>query len=512
MSRRLRIGFGRVAQETNCFCGVPTTLHDFRQPGRYLRGGELLRACGRGGAEAPGLARNAELSGFVQAARAAGYRRVEPVPLVSTWAIPGGPLTADCLAALRDELCDAIDEAGPLDGLLLSMHGAMGADGSDDPEADLIEAVRARVGPDLPIAVTLDLHAQLGPRFVDRTTLLTGYRTNPHRDHPRVGRRAGDLLIRTVLGELRPTVAWRTLPLVLGGGTTIDFLPTMRPIFGWMRRMERRRGALYLSLFNAHIWNGSPDLGWAAHVVTDDDPALADELADELADRLWAVRHRQPPQFPGPAEAIEQARGARLRRRLGTVCMCDASDVVGAGASGENTRLLKALKQDATDLLCYAPVRDADVVTRLWDQPPGTTVITEVGGKLEPDLNEPLPVEARLLARCDHPTLGRMVALDAGHLKLVVTAGPPLAMKPAFYDRLGLDPWKADVVVVKSMFPFRWYFAASNRKTIYVKTRGSTDFDAPLRQTFSLAVHPVHPVSHWRPTDRQRRMVSGSYT
>jgi len=494
--RRRRIGFGRVAQETNCFCGVPTTLEDFRQPGRYLRGGELLRACGRGGSEAPGLARHAELSGFVEAARRAGYRRVEPVPLVSTWAIPGGPLTAGCLAALRDELCAAIDDAGPLDGLLLSMHGAMGAEGSDDPEADLIEAVRERVGPDLPIAVTLDLHAQLGPRFVDRTTLVAGYRTNPHRDHRTVGRRAGELLIRTTLGELRPTAAWRRLPLVLGGGTTIDFLPTMRPIYRWMRRVERDPRVLYVSQFNAHIWNGSPDLGWASLVVTDDDPALADRLADELADRLWAVRHAQPPEFPGPEQAIAQARAARLRRRLGTVCMCDASDVVGAGASGENTRLLRALLEDATDLLCYAPVRDAELVDLLWDRPPGTPVRAEVGGRLEPDLNTPLPVEGRLLARREHPTLGRMIALDLGHLKLVVTAGPPLAMKPAFYARMGLDPWKADLVVVKSMFPFRWYFLPLNRKTIYVKTRGSTDFDAPLRRTYSRPVHPVDPVPH----------------
>ena len=505
MSRRLRIGFGRVAQETNSFCGVPTTLQDFRRPGRYMSGRELLTACGRRSAEAPGLARNAELSGFVRAARKLGGRRVEPVPLVNTWAIPGGPVTSTCLAALRQELCASIEGAGRLDGLFLSMHGAMGAQGSDDPEADLVEAVRALVGDEIPIGVSLDLHAQLCPRFVDRTTFVAGYRTNPHRDHARVGFRAGSILVRTLLGQLRPTVAWRSLPLVLGGGTTIDFLPTMRPIYRWMKRVERRQRVLYVSQFNAHIWNGSPDLGWASHVVTDDDPALAQELAEELAERLWAVRHPQPPRFPDPVEAIDQVRRAHLRRRLGTVCMCDASDIVGAGASGENTRLLRALLHDAEDLLCYAPVRDAGMVERLWDLPAGAPVSGEVGGRLEPERNTPLAIDGRLLARHDHPTLGRMVAVDLGHLKLVVTAGPPLAMKPAFFGRLGLDPWKADVVVVKSMFPFRLYFALANRMTIYVKTEGSTDFDAPLRGHYRLPVHPVDRVDHWRPADRQRR-------
>jgi microcystin degradation protein MlrC len=507
MSRPLRIGFARIAQETNGFCGVPTVLEDFHAVGRCLRGPELLAACQPDGHEAPGLARNVELSGFVRAVRKLGRRRVVPIPLVSAWTIPGGPLTAACLAGLRDELLAELTRVGELDGLFIAMHGAMGAQGSEDPEADLLVAVRRQVGPDLPIAVTLDLHAQLSPRFVDATTFVAGYRTNPHRDHARVGYRAGAILVRTLLQELRPTVAWRSLPLVLGGGTTIDFLPTMRPIFRWMRRAERDKRVLYLSQFNAHIWNGSPDLGWSAHVVTDDDPQLANTLADELADRLWAVRHPQPPEFPDAATAIEQARDATLRRRLGTVCMCDASDIVGAGASGENTRLLRALREQADDLLCYAPVRDAEALARIWELEPGATFDGTVGGRLEPELNEPLDVCGTVLAHLDHGTLGRMAALDLGQLKLVVTEGPPLAMQPSFYAGLGLNPWKADVVVVKSLFPFRLYFLAHNRKTIYVKTRGSTDFDAPLRTRYRLPVHPVDEVADWRPADRIRRGI-----
>lgn len=501
----LRIGFARIAQETNGFCGVPTVLNDFRVQGRHFQGDALLAACQPDGHEAPGLARNAELSGFVKAVRELGRDRVEPVPLVSTWTVPGGPLTADCLAALRDELLAELDRVGPLDGLLLSLHGAMGAEGSDDPEADLLEAVRAKLGPDLPIGVTLDLHAQLGPRFVDATTFVTAYRTNPHRDHPRVGYRAGSILVRTLLGELRPTTAWRSLPLVLGGGTTIDLATTMRPVYAWMKKAERDPRVLYVSQFNAHVWNGSPDLGWSAHVVTDDDPELAESLVDELADRLWAVRHPQPPAFPGPEEAIEQVRAASFRRLVGTICVCDASDIVGAGASGENTRLLRALLDGAEDLLCYAPVRDAETLARLWQLEPGQDFAGTVGGRLEPDLNEPLPVQGSLLAKREHPTLGRMAALDLGHLKLVVTEGPPLAMKPEFYGGMGLSPWKADIVVVKSLFPFRWYFLALNRKTIYCKTRGSTDFDAPLRTQYNLPVHPVDEVEDWRPADRLRR-------
>ena len=90
MARRLRIAFGRINQETNALSSVPTTLDDFSA--QHLRhGDELLAACARREMEAPGFIRNAELSGFVHAARQDG--EVELVPLWSAWAVPGGPLT-----------------------------------------------------------------------------------------------------------------------------------------------------------------------------------------------------------------------------------------------------------------------------------------------------------------------------------------------------------------------------------------------------------------------------------
>ncbi len=97
--------------------------------------------------------------------------------------------------------------------------------------------------------------------------------------------------------------------------------------------------------------------------------------------------------------------------------------------------------------------------------------------------------------------------LDLGHVKLVVHSEAPLAMKPSFYGDVGLQPWRADICVVKSLFPFRMYFALHNRKTIYARTRGATDFDAVRRCEFDLPTHPKDEVAHWRPTDRIRRLA-----
>lgn len=502
-ARPLRIAFGRIAQETNAFSPVLSTLEDFTRL-HWREGQDLLRACGPWRSEVPGLIRNAELSGFVRAARRAGG--VELVPLFSAWAMPSGPLTEATYRELLDRLREGLRAAGPLDGVFLALHGAMRAQGAEpEPEAGFLAAVREVVGPDLPVAVTMDLHGHLTPAKVDPCTLLLAYRTNPHRDLCAVGARAGELLVRAARGELRPVSRWRSLPMLLGGGLTIDLFSPMRPVFRAMKAMERRPGVLGVSLFMCHPFNDSPDLGWSVHVTTDGDPGLAERLADELAELAWGVRHQLPPAFLDPQAGIAEVRRARLARALGTVCVVDVSDVVGAGSSGENTNLLRALLEHGQGLRSYLPVRAPEVVDRLWTARLGERVSVTVGGAIDPAHNPPVEVSGVLRAQRRTVSSGRAVLLDLGDVQLVLTELPPLPLKPAFYGELGLSCWKADLVVVKNFFHYRIYFLAHNRKSVPIRTRGLTDLSLALERTYRDPVHPRDPVEDWRPADQRRR-------
>jgi microcystin degradation protein MlrC len=501
---RKRIAFARLAQESNALSPVESDLDDFKRT-HLLYGDEVLRACQPDQREVQGFIKNAELSGFVKATTQ--YRNeIEILPIYSAWAVPGGPLSRQVFGDFVDRLIEELRRQAPIDGVFLSLHGSLCVRGIEDPEGFMIQEVRRALGQDVPIAATLDLHANITPHKTDGNTLLCAYRTNPHRDHYQVGQRAGDLLCRTVLGRTRPTIAWRTLPMVLGGGTTMDFLNPMRPIYQWMRRMEKDPRVLYMSLLNCHLWIDHERMGWATHVITDGDQQLAEDLAEQLADKAWEVRHQQPPEFPSASEAIRQARDARLARRLGTVCMSDASDMVGAGGTGENTALLRAFLEEGTDLRTLLPVRDPIVVDQLWQRQPGEDVCVTVGGRLDPARNTPIEIRGKLRVNRDVFACGRVSVIDVGKLSLAITEGAAMVMQPKFYRTLGLSPWNADVVVVKSLFPFRLYFALHNRKTIYAKTNGITDFDAGLRETrFDGPVWPKDLVEDWRPTDRRRR-------
>jgi microcystin degradation protein MlrC len=258
----------------------------------------------------------------------------------------------------------------------------------------------------------------------------------------------------------------------------------------------------------AHPWNSDPQLGWSTVAVTNGDVAAAERLADELAELCWARRHHLPPEFPSPSAAIAEARGAWLRRKLGCVTIADASDVVTAGGPGDSTHLLRALLAEAGGLLTYCAVRDPQAIAALWDRAPGDRVALAIGGTLDPASSPPLPVEGTIESKHDRRGFGKTVVLAVEHLRIVITAGPAMVMRPAFYTDLGLSLWKADIVVVKNFFPFLLFFLPYNRKTLFVRTRGATDFDAAFQLAFDGPMHPRDPIDDWRPRDRARRGIA----
>lgn len=507
MSRKVRIAFARIAQESNALSPVVSTLADFKRT-HFLRGQKLLNAVMPKGEEVKGFVKNAEISGFVKAGLAHELE-VEFVPLFSAWAVPGGPLSDEDHAWFRNELREGLRSAGALDGVYLSVHGSMNVVSTPEPEADYFADVREVVGDALPFAVTMDLHANLSSLKVDPLTILCAYQTNPHRDHAATGARAGKNLLDTIAGKVRPVHTWRSLPMLVGGGMTLDFLPPMLSVFRAMKRWQKHPKVLTCNVFMSHLWLDQEEIGWATYVITDNDPTLAAEIAEDLADRCWAVRHAQPPTFPGASAAIAKVRKMRLRRKIGTITMCDASDVVGAGAPGDSTHLLNAILNEGRDMTWFFPMRDPDALAQLATLQPGSPVDLHVGGKLDPNRSQPVHVTGKMLNFDTTESFGQVATLDLGHVKMVITEGANIAMKPEFYRDRGLRIWDADVCVVKSFFPFHLYFLPYARSSVYVTTSGTTNFDVWRDHEYARPTWPKDDPSSWRPADRERRGIAG---
>lgn len=480
------VAFAMLRQETNVFSPVPTTIDDFEAAG-LLYGEDVL----------DGL--TDELVGFVDAVEEVGRGAVEAVPIYQALAMSGGKIEAAVYERFKRELLQGLREMEQLDGLYLSLHGSMGVEGLQDPESDLLQAVRDEFGNSLPIGISYDLHANVTEANARLATFIVGYLTNPHRDHYRTGYTSGEILCRTVLGEIEPVMAFRKMRLLKGGGMNIDFLPPMRHIFNWIKKNLKREEVLSISNYMVHLWLDEPELGWSTVVVTDGNKELAEELAEELADMNWAVRDYPHKEGYTPSEAIKLARSNWLARKLGTVMFCDASDAVGAGGPGENTWILKALIEEGSDLVSYIPLRDREAALEAYAYPIGETITLTVGGKLERTYNRPLEVTGEIVSKKDW-LYGKTVILKHGGVHLIITEMPPAAMAPDFYTELGLNLWKADIVVAKNLFPFRFTYLLYNRKTIDVITPGTTNVDIYSLDYTNIPdpIYPFNDLVDWR--------------
>ena len=502
--RPLRIAYGRLFHEANTYSPVPTTLEDFERM-HLLEGAALEQAITLRGAELAAFMPHAELTGFAQAARAAGG--VTIVPLVSALAVPGGPLTRECFDTLVAMLVEKLLAAGELDGVYLALHGSMEVLGlGEAPEAFVLRRVREVIGARVQLAVSYDLHANLSSGLVDPATILVAYRTNPHWDLAPTGFRAGNRLIRSLRGHVRPVHAWRKLPLVLGGGTTIDFVAPMRQVFRFMRALEDDPRVLTASLFMVHPYTGAEDIGWAVHVCTDGDEPLASRLADDLADRAWDQRNVALPPMRTVDEALDEV-ASGLWRHTGPVTLVDVDDIVGAGAPGGNTHFVAALVKRDRGLKALVPVHDPAAVDATWDAPIGTRVSLVLRGT--PGYGQPeVPVEATVAAKRT-TEFGRIVRLDIGTFHVAVSERAPLPIHPKFWRELGLSPRRADLMVQKNFFHYRMFHLTISFKHIPVVSKGATSFDRVRSRAYAVPTHPAVKIADWRPSDRVVRSRCG---
>ena len=387
----------------------------------------------------------------------------------------------------------------PLDGICLVLHGSMGVEGMHDPEGDILEAIRLNLGNDIPIGVTFDLHANLTQAKEEYATFIIGYKTNPHRDFYNTGYTCGKLLIQTIRGEIKPVMTVRKMRLLKGGGMTIDFMYPMRKIFAVMNRLELKKEVLNVSTFMVQPWLDDPELGWATVAVTDNDPVLAAKTAEYLAELSWSVRDVKHKEGLTPSEAIRIVKRRKLARLLGTFVVCDSADAVGAGAPGESTWILKALLEEGPELISYIPIRDEKAASLAYGKNLTDTVTLSVGGKLDKIYNSPVEITGEVIHK-SMTQLGKTVILKSRGIHLILTELPTMTRVPGFFTDLGLKLRKADLIVVKNLFPFRFTFLRYNRGTLDVLTPGTTTINV-FELKYKYIPRPIYPldaIDSWR--------------
>ena len=264
----------------------------------------------------------------------------------------------------------------PVDGGLFDLHGAMVAEGVEDGEGDLLEAIREVMGPDRPIFVTLDLHCNITPQMAANADVIIPCDNFPHTDLAERGREAADLIVRTLRGEIRPTMSWTQLPQLWVAGQFTGLEP-FKSIIGRAHELEAQPGILTASVAPGFTWADIEHAGSSVIVIADGDQALADRESRALGEWVFAQREH----FDAHMVSFDQALRAARARDSWPAVISDPQDNPGAGTPGDSTGMLRAFIEADLQNALLACVWDPDVAAVATAAGVGAEITVEVGGK-----------------------------------------------------------------------------------------------------------------------------------
>jgi len=469
-----RIAIAGFLHETNTFVQRRTDMDAFvtadAWPGLVLGHALLDEVAGT----------NIAISGFIKEAAACGH---ELLPLLWASANPSGPVTQPAYEKIWSMLARELEHAMPVDALFLDLHGAMVAEHIEDGEGELLERIRAIIGPGVPIVAALDFHANISPRMVALTDALTVYRTYPHVDMSDTGRRAAIVLQRILAGE-RLHKAYRQIPFLipmLWQCTLIEPLASLMHLVEQQERDGCVSAAIVPGFPLADVYDCGPTV-----VTYGTDVAATEAVAQRLLDAVLARRDAFSGQLYSPAQAVSQALASTGDR---PIILVDTQDNPGGGAAGDTTDILHELVRQRAPDACVGLLCDPAAAAAAHAAGVGATVELALGAHsgigatplvgrytVEALGNGQFTGTGPFYQGC-RMDLGPMARLRLDGIQILVTSHKQQAADQAMFRHLDVDPAQQRILVLKSSVHFRADFAQLAREILIVAASGENVAD-----------------------------------
>jgi len=468
----MRIALGGFLHESHSFAPRATTWQEFQSPGgfpAYVRGARLFDAVRSTSVPSAGALDVAEPRG------------VDLVPLSWCFANPAGPVTEEAFeriaACLIADLATAMD-AAPLDGVYLDLHGAMVAEHFPDAEGELLRRARAVVGPDVPIAISLDPHANVTALMAEKADVIVPFRTYPHVDMKAAGARAMELLLARVARGTPWPYAFRQLDYWTPLTMQCTMVSPMADVLAERAKLAAGNGIVELGFCFGFPYADFPGCGMAITCYAEDQAQ-----ADAAADTLKAYLDAHEADFAGGALPVEQgvAQAIAASGQGKPVVIADTQDNPGGGGHGDTTGLLAELiRQDAPATL--GMINDAESAEACHAAGEGAEIALKLGGKSD---GVPVHVQARVLRLTDgrftctgpmaagNPAdLGPSALIGIGRVKVLVVSRKMQALDQAMFRHAAIEPAAEQILALKSSVHFRADFQPIAQEVIVVAAPG----------------------------------------
>ncbi|NGO56148.1 M81 family metallopeptidase [Allomesorhizobium camelthorni] len=458
----MRLFAATIATETNTFSPLPSGINAFMETG-FIRPGEYPK-------DAP-LGYDAPLWAARQRAAVEGLTIIEGSCF---FAEPAGVTNRRDYEFMRDEILGQLEAALPIDGVLLGLHGAMVAFDYDDVEGDIIERVRALVGPKCVIGVELDPHCHLTVKRVTYADVIVLYKEYPHTDIVECGEHLVDIVLKAIRGQVKPVMS-------LFDCQQLDWYPTalppMRDFVDWVKALEREEGVLSISIGHGFPLADVPEMGGRVLVVMDKDKAKGDALATKIGKEFTSMRGKHWKHHISLDDGIASA----LEFNEGRVVIADPADNAGGGAPSDNTTILRRLMELQVEDAAVGPIWDPIAVRLCFDAGLGAEFPLRFGGKTGPCSGTPIDATATVIGLkrdClqnfsgTQGPLGDCAAVRAGGVEVVLNTTRTQGLGLEVFRNVGVDPLAKKILVVKSALHFMAEYGPIADKAIFIRSDG----------------------------------------
>ncbi len=460
----MRIATGCIGHETNTFSPVPTTLDSFRR----MVGDEILKNFGNTSTVTGGII------------EAADKLKMELVPLLWSFATPSRKVEQDAYDMLKSEFLDLLSGAGEIDGVVLDLHGAMVTEDIEDAEADLISSVREIVG-SRPVVVTFDLHANITPVTVKYPDAIIGFDTYPHVDTYERGVEAVEVIYKTVRGEIKPTMAYRQLPLLTSPPAQCTMRPPASELVKKLHELESEDGVITATLSMGFPFADIRNAGVSVLVTTDANRKLAEQKAGDFARHIWSIRETFRMNLVSIEEAIKHANQSEGQ----PIVLAEGSDNPGGGGPCDSTFILRAfVEADVRDAV-VAIIADPASVAQAVDAGVGNRVTLNVGGKTDDMHGDPVTLDAYVktisdgvylrkgpMARGATDRMGRTAVITKGGIEVILTEERSQPLDAEVLRSVGIEPRDRKLIALKSAVHYRADYTPIAHEILEVDTPG----------------------------------------
>ncbi len=415
----------------------------------------------------------------------------------AAWADPAGLLNRDTYERLRDEILAQLQAALPVDAVALGLHGAMVADGYDDPEGDFLDGVRALVGSAVPIFATIDPHSHLTKRRVAAANLLIAFKEFPHTDFVDRAEDLWRLLALRLQGTISPVMAVHDCKM-------IDVFPTStQPMRGYVDRLYELEASdariLSISVIHGFMAGDVPEMGTKLLVVTDDNADFGTSLAKELGDNLYALRGKVRSPEVTPAEALAIAEHSRTH----PVVIADVWDNPGGGTAGDATVILAEAMRRGTRGIAFGSIWDPLAVQICIAAGEGAELALRFGAKSAPGTGDPVDAAVRVV-RCLRNAqqtfgggpvpMGDAALVDFNGIEVILNSTRAQCFDTSLFRIFGIDPQQRRILVVKSTNHFYASFSQISSKILYCSA-GSPYPNDPRTTPYQKAPQDIWPIN-----------------